>query len=423
MALVAGIIAAALISLYFSALTFALRDFSRARLDDHLRARGRGAELDGIVQHQSDLIVATATVRMLANVLIVIASVAWVAGFGAPEGAIWGGGFALAAVLTLLFSVAVPHALALHVGEAMIAVSVRILHALRVILWPALALMRWIDALVRRAAGPRSEPEPEQIEKDILTVVEEGEKEGVVDTQERQMIESVIEFHDRQVDQIMTARPEIVALEAGASLDEVKQTIEASGHSRIPVYDGTLDHIVGILYARDLLRHLGESPARFDMRATMRAAVFVPETKPLRDVLRDFKAQKVHIAIVLDEYGGTAGLVTIEDVIEELVGEISDEHEPPEPAMLRRVDRGVFEADARLYIDELNRQCGLTLPEDAGYDTLGGFVAVTLGRIAQAGTVFEHKGVRYTVLDAEPQRVKRVRIELLQQAAGPQDRA
>src|SRR5438105_3518059 len=147
------------------------------------------------------------------------------------------------------------------------------------------------------------------------------------------------------------------------------------------------------------------------MGTAMRQTVFVPETKPLRDLLVEFRLQKVHIAIVLDEYGGTAGLVTIEDVIEELVGDISDEHEPVEPAMFQRIDEQTAEVDARMYIDELNRLTGLNLPEDAGYDTLGGYVSTTLGRIPEKGTTFEADGAKFTVLDAEPQKVNRVRIE------------
>src|SRR5205823_1427278 len=138
--------------------------------------------------------------------------------------------------------------------------------------------------------------------------------------------------------QIMTPRPEIVALGVDASLTQIKQTIEESGHSRIPVYNGTLDHIVGVLYARDLLHHVGQPAQKFDVRTVLRPPLYVPETKPLPDLLRDFRLQKVHIAIVSDEYGGTAGLVTIEDVMEELVGDISDEHEPVEPAMFQRID-------------------------------------------------------------------------------------
>jgi magnesium and cobalt transporter len=151
----------------------------------------------------------------------------------------------------------------------------------------------------------------------------------------------------------------------------------------------------------------------------MRQAFYVPETKPLRDLLQDFRLQKVHLAIVLDEYGGTAGLITIEDVLEELVGDISDEHEPVEPAMFKRLNDNAAEADARIDIDEINRLMGLNLPEDAGYNTLGGFISNTLGGIPKAGAVFEHAGTRYTILMAEPQRVDRVKIELLPQPVTP----
>jgi magnesium and cobalt transporter len=149
----------------------------------------------------------------------------------------------------------------------------------------------------------------------------------------------------------------------------------------------------------------------------MRPAYFVPETRPLRDLLHDFRVKKVHLAIVLDEYGGTTGLVTIEDVLEELVGDISDEHEPLEPAMFKPLNETTAEVDARMYIDQLNRRMGLNLPEDAGYDTVGGYITTTLSRIPEVGTTFEHDGVRFTILDAEPQKVNRVRIEVIPQPA------
>ncbi len=408
-----GLAVAAMASLIFSTLTFALRDFSRARLEDALARHGRSDWLSTIIDKRSDLVFVTAIARLIANISIVITSALLFAGHGLPPWARILPTFILATAVSLFVAVAIPTALAMYLGESALAVSVPALAAMRIVLLPLTTIMHWVDALVRRLAGPQSEPEPEQIEKDILTVVEEGEKEGVVNTQEREMIESVIEFHDTTVDQIMTGRPNIVALEVNASLEDIRQLIVETGHSRLPVYDGTLDHVVGILYAHDLLKHLGgQSPREFDIRAVMRPVTFVPETKPLRNLLRNFKAQKVHIAIVLDEYGGTAGLITIEDILEELVGEITDEHEPHEPAMLRRIDNNTFDVNARLFVNEINRQCGLNLPEDAGFDTLGGFISFTLGRIPPAGTSFEQGGVKYTVLDAEPQRVKRVKVEV-----------
>jgi putative hemolysin len=412
---VLGIAVASLATLFFSTLTYTLRDYSRARLEQHLKRRGLESWLELTVARNTDLIYVTAAGRALANVSLVICAVLLFKSWPQATWARYALAVLVAALLNLVFSVAVPTAVARYAGETMLAGCIRSLHGLRIAMLPIIRFMAAVDRLVRRAVGKPGEDDSELIEKDLLSVVEEGEKEGVVDTQERQMIESVIEFRDTEAGQIMTGRPEIVALELGAELNEVKRTIEESGHSRLPVYDSNLDHIVGILYARDLLKHLGLPPDKFDMRSAMRPAVFVPESKLLRDLLKEFRAQKVHIAIVLDEYGGTAGLVTIEDILEELVGDISDEHEPQGAAMLKRMDNTTFEADARIYLGDLNRRAGLSLPEDAGYDTLGGFVSNALGRIPQKGATFEAAGVRFTVMDAEPQRVKRVRLELLPQ--------
>lgn len=399
-------------TLFFASLSYALRDFSRARLAEYLELHSKAKWLEPTLEHRADLAFVTAVGRLFANIVILLGVLRLfsLSGHGVRFDYFWGTLTTL--LITLVFSVAVPSAISKYAGEESIGVFAGFLHALRIALLPITKLTHAVDEMVRRAAGASDEPEPDEIEQEILSAVEEGAKEGVVDSDERDMIESVIEFRDTQVGQIMTARPEIVGLELGASLLEVKRTVEESGHSRIPVYAGTLDHIVGILYARDLIKHLGLPPDKFDMRSAMRPAIYVPETKPLRELLNEFKLQKVHIAIVLDEYGGTAGLVTIEDILEELVGDISDEHEPAEPAMLKKVDDTHFEADARVYIDELNRQLGLAIPEDQGFDTLGGFISTTLGRIPTPGTVFEHATVKYTILDAEPQKVNRVQLEL-----------
>jgi CBS domain containing-hemolysin-like protein len=399
-------------SLFFSTLSYALRDFSRARLGDYLDLHGRSRLLEPIVEHVNDLIFVTAMARLVLNVVILLCMLRV---FQNPERN-WYLHYLMATavtvVITLFCSVAIPHAVSQHAAEAFIGVFGPFLLTMRIVLTPFTKIMHAVDNMVSSLAGGHKSAEPAQIEQEIRDVVEEGQKEGLVDQQEREMIESVIEFRDTQVGQIMTARPEIVALELRATLPEVKRTLEESGHSRIPVYDGTLDHIVGILYARDLLKHLGQPPEQFNIRSAIRPAVFVPEIKPLRDLLREFRQQKVHIAIVADEYGGTAGLVTIEDILEELVGEISDEHEPIEPSTFRRVDERTADVDARIYLGDLNRLLGLDLPDDAGYETLGGFVSVTMGRIPPEGTSFEHEGVRYTVTSAEPQKVNRVKIEL-----------
>jgi putative hemolysin len=419
--LIAATALASLATWFFSSLTYSLRDFSRSRLADAFEKRGKQKWLESTVEHQSDLVFVTAVFRLVANILVLISVLSALERYNYSGPVQYVLAVIITGVITLFVSVAIPHAISRHAGEGFIAVFIGPMQLLRVLMTPFTKLMHFVDRVVGQAAGASDEPQPkkieQEIEKEILSVVEEGEKEGVVDEEERQMITRVIEFHNTQAGQIMTARPEIFGIEVDATLEQVKSTIAASGHSRIPVYDDDLDHIVGVLYARDQLRFLGESAQGFSVRQVMRPAMFVPKTKPVQELLRDFRLQKVHIAIVLDEYGGTAGLVTIEDIFEELVGDISDEHEPAEPAMLKQIDDHTWEADARVYIGELNRVIGLSLSEDAGYETLGGFVSTTLSRIPQVGATFEHGSAKFTILDAEPQKVNRVKIELIPVAA------
>ena len=415
-----GLVAAVLLAGFFATLTYALRDYSRGRLAERLERYGRGAvALDWITADGRDLVFVTAAVRMAANIAILVCCFRLAAIDGGRLSVQYAVAIVVAGAITLVVSVAVPHAAARYGGESLIALCVPVLRFVAVVLLPVTKVSHGIDALFRRASGG-VEADPQQLNdeigEEILQVVDQGQKEGVVDALERGMIESVIRFRETAAGQIMTARPEMVTIELPATLAEVRRTVEQSGHSRIPVFEHSLDGgIVGVLYARDLLPYVGQpidAGAPFDLRRAVRPAFFVPETKPLRDLLQDFRLRKVHLAIVLDEYGGTAGLVTIEDILEELVGDIRDEHEPVEPAQIQRVDEQTWEADARAYVDDLNAAVGLGLPDDAGYDTVGGFVTTSLGRIPAAGTAFEQDGVRYLVLAAEPQRVTRVRIEM-----------
>ncbi len=410
--LVALILLAAAVSLLFSTLTHSLRDLSRGRLTEVLRRRGREGDAGALMEASGEMGFVTAALRLGSNLLILVLTIAAFDLTAIRPMWRYVEAVAIAGLITLFTSVAMPHALARHGGEQIVAATAPLLWMLRWMLAPLAKVMHAMDNLVGRAAGGTEQTPEDDIEQEIMSIVEEGEKEGVVDDRERRMIESVISFHGTTTGQIMTARTEIVGLEKSATLEEIVRVVESSGHSRLPVYQGNLDHIVGILYARDLLRHVGRSAEAFDIATAMRPPLYVPETKPLRDLLQDFRLQKVHLAIVQDEYGGTGGLVTIEDTLEELVGEISDEHEPAEPAMFRRVADGVAEADARIYIDEINRLMGLRLPDDVGYDTLGGFISNLLGRIGEKGTTFEHQGARYTILEAEPRKVNRVRIEM-----------
>ena len=252
-------------------------------------------------------------------------------------------------------------------------------------------------------------PEPFVIEDEIKTLVDLGEEEGVIEEEEKEIIEGVFEFSETLAREVMVPRVDIVALDVNSSFDEAIDTINMSGHSRIPVYDETIDNIVGIIYAKDLLKFFGlkNSPS---LRSIMRAPYYVPETKPIDELFREMRAQKVHMAIIIDEYGGTAGLVTIEDILEELVGEIMDEYDINEEAMIERVALDEIIVDGRMNLEELNEILGVELPAEET-DTLAGFVYDHISHIPKPGEEFEYNGVIIRVEEVRGRRITKLRIK------------
>ena len=406
------IVVAAFASLWFSTLTYSLRELSEARLSAYLEKHGHPHLIRPTIEHRGDLIFITAVGRLCSNLVIFVGFLRLV------YDTQWGlklqyfVAIAMTLTVTLFVSVAVPSALTKYASAGVVGFFAGMLQVMRMIALPGTKLMHAVDNIVRRATKSTDEPQEEHIEEEILSVVKEGEREGVVDKGERQMFEAVIRFGDTTVNQVMTARPEMVGIEATAGLIEVKKVLEEHGLSRMPVFEGSLDKIIGVVYARDLLVYLGEAPGEFDLRKNVRSAFYVPETRNLRDVLEEFRSRKIHMAIVLDEYGGTIGLVTIEDVLEELVGDISDEHEPHDHPSLKKVAERSWEADARVYVSDVNRQLSLEIPEDEGYDTLGGFISNSMGEIPAKGEEFVAPFATFSILDAEPQKINRVRIDL-----------
>lgn len=413
-----------------------LRDLSRTRLEDLATQRNRARVtrridliLDDVEGHASAL----ALPRVLFQMSAVVLSAVWSAstrGVAYPTWTDFGIGVVVASVLVWVFGSILPQAVARHAAEETVYAWSRLVHGVYVAMGPARAVARFLDEVVRRLAGRTEADGAQELEQEILSVVEEAQQSGAVDQSEREMIQAVVRFRDTTVAQIMTPRTEIEAIELTNNLGEVTAAIRRIGHSRIPVYEGDLDHIVGIFYVKDLMRWLAGESARggktFDLREVLRPPVFVPETKTIRDLLRELLQKRVHIAVVADEFGGTAGLVTVEDIMEELVGDISDEYEAPaesqEEIVVRPAER-VAELDGRAYIDSVNDRLrsafGVTLPESEDYDTVAGFVVVTLGRIPAVGESFVTEGLRVTVLAAEPRRVKRVRVEVIAPSAEP----
>ncbi|GJM24808.1 MAG: membrane protein [Phycisphaerae bacterium] len=403
-----------LMLMFTATLSLALRLSSRVRMRESLERRGKGHLMDRLVKLRIELAHSVAAVRTACTLALALVMLRFFQTSGIVE-AYWHYvlAFVCAFSLVIIFGVAIPSAWSRYAGESMLAVLLPVLMAMRHLFFPIVAALRVVDGLVRRLAGVPAdsfEEETARHERELLAAVSEGEKLGAVDEEEKEMIESVMDLSDASVASIMTPRTEISAVEKSATFTELKDLIKTIGHSRIPVYEETIDSILGVVYAKDLLQiHPDDNWVLNDV---MRPAPFIPETKNVRELLHEFQTQKVHMAIVLDEYGGTAGLVTIEDILEELVGEIVDEYDQDEPEPITRIDNDTLEIDARVRIDEINEELDIELPESESYDTIGGFVFSTMGRIPETGDSCQHENVNIRIILAEPRRIKRLRLHV-----------
>lgn len=249
-----------------------------------------------------------------------------------------------------------------------------------------------------------------QAEEDIKELLVEAEESGEIEEEEREMVASVFEFGDTVAREVMTPRVDLQAVAIGTSLTEIAELVEETGYSRIPVYEETEDHIVGIVHAKDVLSSILHGRGETPLSEIMREVVYVPESKDLHDLLQEMRQGKIQMAVVQDEHSGTAGIVTIEDIVEEVMGEIVDEYDPDLPQIVEVGDG--FESDGKLELDEVNEAIGAELISEE-FDTIGGFVFGLFGRQPKAGESVEGDGYKFTITDTEGKRIDRVRIEKL----------
>jgi CBS domain containing-hemolysin-like protein len=413
-----GIIAAVL-GCYFAALHSALKIMSRRRLADLLVEHKRdAAAADWLSDRLGRLLLVTGVLRACMALLVVLGclyviEVRW-PGLGRP--ASFAIAFGVGLVVVSVLTVAVAVSWAMYRRERLLLWSLPILKLVHFAFYPLIGILTLADPVVRRISGvDLQDHDQDELANQVLTIVEDHEEGESVDAHQKEMIEAVFDLPRTTAGEIMTPRTDIHAVEVHTSLAAIKQAVLTDGHSRIPVFDESIDDIVGLLYAKDLIRYLGEALEQgetFDLQQVLREPYVVPETKSVSELLAEFKARKVHLAMVVDEYGGTAGLVTIEDILEELVGEIQDEYEEQEQLPeVQRINDHAAEVDARVHIDDLNDALSLELPEDEDYDTVGGFVFATLGHVPEAGESFEAHDVKVTVTAAEKTKVLRVRLE------------
>ena len=314
--------------------------------------------------------------------------------------------------VTLTFGEVIPKAFAASNTERWALAAAPVLLTLQRLLLPIVwAYERLTNAMFSRMGEKGQQGRAVfRSEEEIKTLISMGAEEGLLESKEEHMLHSVIEFSETTAREIMVPRIDVTAVPGDASLDHIRAFVLESGFSRIPVYQGTVDNVIGVLYVKDVLLHLLEKkPGSAQVRELMRDAYFVPESKKLDDLLAEMREKRMHLAIVIDEFGGTAGLVTLEDVIEEVVGDIFDEydlrHEP-----IRKLDPWTAVVDARTHVADVNHALDLEIPEEESYDTVAGFVYQALGRLGKEGEVVHGPGFDLVVEKVTNRRILRARI-------------
>ncbi len=397
-----------------------LREFSRHDLEDICRRRDKPERFTQILQEHDRVGLGIEILSVLLAVFSVVAGSAWTVARGGMDHS---NGLALLGTAAVLGLVLVTSMVWISRAVARVFSEEFLYHSWP--LWKLLAVMveplTWgaymLDVGLHRLAGrEQHNEEDERIEEEIRTIVSEGHREGLLEEEAREMIEGVIDMGDADVAEIMTPRTDMNMLSIHLEWDALIAAAIETGHTRIPVYDKNRDDIIGILYTKDLLPELatGGVASRTPIRELLRKPVFVPETKPVHDLLQMLQQLRTHVAVVLDEYGGVSGLVTIEDVLEEIVGEIIDEYDDEIAEEIRQIDDDTCEALGKAHVDEINERLNIQLPEDADFDTIGGFVFSELGRVPVAGeSLIWQEQVEIHVLEATRRRIERVRVQRL----------
>jgi putative hemolysin len=278
---------------------------------------------------------------------------------------------------------------------------------------PLAGILGFFQSLVDLAEQHPTNEETPGSPGDIEALISAGEEEGLIEKDDRKLIESVVAFGDKTVREVMTPRPKIVAIEANRTLEDLRELVIHEQYSRIPVYEETIDHIIGFVHVRDMFELDEADRAHRLVKELVRPIRFVPETKPVSDLLREMQADGAHMAIVVDEYGNTAGLATMEDMVEEILGEIHDEHEPERD--VEKEDEGSFVVAGSLDLDRLQELLGFRPAEETESTTIGGLVTEWLGRVPHVGETVERDGIRIEVLAGDELKVEQVRVSKVQQ--------
>jgi CBS domain containing-hemolysin-like protein len=397
----------------------ALRNYRRNRIERYVRDEARKARLIQILENDRNLLDSLVILRLVATIALTLAiadSVTEQALTRHTSDLLRSVGIVFLVLVVVVYGI-VRHA-ARGAPERTLLALLGPIRVIDRVVFPMRWVLNQIEFGISRMLGLEKARHDEEAEfrEEILDAVSGGEQTGVIEETQAEMMEKLVEFRDRAVAEVMTPRTRIYSIPVDLAFEDAVEAAAESGHTRIPLHEETVDHIVGILFVKDLLRHWGRRSTDLpSLRSIMRPALFVPETKRIKDLLKEFQSGAAHMAIVLDEYGGTAGLVTIEDVVEEIVGEIRDEldHEEaaqPKPLVVRNEHEA--EVAGQVRIGDLNVAMRIAIPEDESYETVGGFLFSKIGRIPRRGEDFNYENVKFEILDADGRQINRVKVQV-----------
>ena len=415
------LIVTAFLSFFFSYAYFLLNNFSRAKLLQITNGNGRLERVErylDILPRTTNIVV---FIEIGAKIVFAFCVLVFFSRLQGVEASVafwplfWT--FATVALWFVLFCRILPAEIGSHKEEEILVKILPLLNGLGVCLYPLhLALEPFRTGVARILLPNDPEAEAEQITEEIIDAVEEGEREGVIHEDAADMIEAIVELRDSEVFEIMTPRTDMKAIEASTPLGEAVRFAMDVGYSRMPVYEEDPDHIVGVLYLKDVINiWIVDRNSEPSLETVVRKPYFIPETKKVSTLLEEFRKNKIHIAIVLDEYGGTAGLVTNEDILEEIVGDITDEYDPVEAAEIRRIDETTLDVAAKVHVDDLIKEYGITIPESDDFETIGGFIFSSLGKVPELDETVEVGNARLVVTDVTDRRINRVKIYITSQ--------
>ncbi len=409
-------IVAGVISMASATASQTLHQFGAHELEEYCRKRNRRDWFGKIIERREWMTVGAESLRVLNTVVAICAAMTWLLTRTPGQvvsGMEWAWTTTIIALTLLVLNSWIPFAVAQFAAPVYLFHTWRIWWTLSLMAWPLIAGSHVFAGLFQRAVGAEKsqDADEEWLEDEIRSIVSEGEQDGLLESDERDMIEGVMELDEKDVFSVMTPRSKVDALNVKADWAEAVNCVVSSGRTRIPVYRGKLDDIIGVLFAKDLLKESLVNPSkRRSLDKLVRDAITVPESIMLNEMLQKFLREFKHLAIVVDEYGAFSGIVTIEDILEEIVGEIVDETDVEEPDQIQIRADGSALADGLARVDEINERLETDIPEDEDFDTIAGWIMHELRRIPTSGTEVVIENIRVKVVHASKRMIERVQL-------------